>query len=179
MRLISILAAAAALAATTLAVPAFADQGDRGRHGYYERDGHGQGYNRNDRHHRDSDRRNYRGERPEDRHGDRNRHHDNRQYGWSRGNQCPPGHYKKDGECRRDKDRRHDERRNDDRRHDERRSHQSVGDVLRVKDYVYISKPDRLGLPENGSWRYYRRDGRIYRIDARSQRIQRIYNENR
>ncbi|MFB9224619.1 hypothetical protein [Paracoccus cavernae] len=174
MRLVSILAAAAALAATTMAVPAMADHGrghddDRGRNYYYDRGGHhGQGYNRNDRHHRDSDRRNYRGEDRDHRRGDRDRHHDNREYGWSHGKQCPPGQYKKDGECRRNKDKR-----------TEHRSGQNVGDLLRVRDYTYINNPQRFSLPENGNWRYYRRDGRIYRVDSQTQRIQRIYNERR
>ncbi len=168
MRLISILAAAAALAATTMAVPAMADNGqghrrDYDREHYYDhgrQDGYGHG--RNDRHHRDSDRRNFRGEHPDQHRGDRYRHYDNGDPHRTTGGRCQSGQYRYQGRC-------HDG--------DETRGRygRGVGDRLKVGDYTRIPNPGRYHLQARDGWRYYRDEHRIYRVDAESQRVLGIY----
>lgn len=157
MRLVSILAAAAALAAVSLAAPVMAEPG-QGRHYDEHRTDHG-------RYYRDHERRNYRGEYHDGRHGeyrgDRDHHRDD--HGWKRYGHCPPGQGKKDGRC-------HDYKQ--ERKYREGRG---VGDRLNIRDYAQVQNPGRYNLQARRGWRYFRDDHRIYRVDADSNRVLAIY----
>ena len=110
--------------------------------------GRGNGHGNGNRHHA----------RHNDDRGDR--HHNARNYG-----HCPPGLAKKNPPCIPPGQVRNHVRYGN-----------SIGDVLRIGDYLVINDPRRYNLQQRDGWRYYRDDNNIYRVDSGTQKVLAVLN---
>lgn len=158
MKLASILAAAAGLAAVICVTPVLADQG-HGRHNDESRRDYRGGENAQYW-------RNYRGPH------DENRHHDDRrtyrgEHERHHAKSCPPGLAKKNDRCLPPgQAKKHDR---DDR------YGRNIGDRLPTREFSQIRDPRRFNLEQRNGWRYYREGDRIYRVDDRNNRVLSVF----